>query len=101
MNIFKNNVAILDLIYSIKNYYSWSYLAYFDLKLKYRKTYLGPWWVVVGMAISAGVLCLLWSTIFNLDWKNFLGIQIQTGCLCPREEHSLLEAVFFFHFQAD
>ena len=72
MNIFKKNVAILDLIYSIKNYYSWSYLAYFDLKLKYRKTYLGPWWVVVGMAISAGVLCLLWSTIFNLDWRNFL-----------------------------
>ncbi len=72
MNVFKSNSAILDLIYSIKNYYSWSYLAYFDLKLKYRKTYLGPWWVVVGMAISAGVLCLLWSTIFNLDWRNFL-----------------------------
>jgi len=72
MNVFKKDYAILDLIYSVKNYYSWSYLAYFDLKLKYRKTYLGPWWVVVGMAVSAGLLCLVWSTIFNLDWRNFL-----------------------------
>tara|TARA_Y200000002_G_scaffold71953_1_gene56317 strand:+ start:3769 stop:4566 length:798 start_codon:yes stop_codon:yes gene_type:complete len=72
MNFFEKNCAILDLKYSFKSFPSWSYLAYFDLKLKYRKTYLGPWWVVVGMAISAGILCLLWSTIFNLDWRNFL-----------------------------
>ena len=72
MNFFEKNCAILDLKYSFKSFSSWTYLAYFDLKLKYRKTYLGPWWVVVGMALSAGILCLLWSTIFNLDWKNFL-----------------------------
>ena len=72
MNFIRNNIALKDLAFSIQNYYSWMFMAYFDLKLKYRKTYLGPWWVVLGMAISAGMLCLLWSTIFNLDWKNFL-----------------------------
>ena len=72
MNFMRNNIALKDLAFSFQNYYSWMFMAYFDLKLKYRKTYLGPWWVVLGMAISAGMLCLLWSTIFNLDWKNFL-----------------------------
>ena len=72
MNFFKNNLAAKDFIFSIKNYYSWSYLSYFDLKLKYRRTFLGPWWVVLGIAISATAMCFLWSTIFSLDWKSYL-----------------------------
>ena len=72
MNFFINNIAFKDLIYTIKNYYSWSYLSYFDLKLKYRRTFLGPWWVVLGIAISATAMCFLWSTIFNLYWKSYL-----------------------------
>ena len=72
MDFFRKNCAINDIIFSLKNYYAWSYLSYFDLKLKYRRTFLGPWWVVLGIAISATAMCLLWSTIFNLDWKNYL-----------------------------
>ena len=72
MNFFKNNIAVKDIIFVIKNYYSWSYLSYFDLKLKYRRTFLGPWWVVLGVAISATAMCFLWSTIFSLDWKSYL-----------------------------
>lgn len=70
--MFINNIAIKDLLDTLKKFRSWVYLAYFDLKLKYRKTYLGPLWVVFGMAISAGLLCLLWSVIFKLDWQNYL-----------------------------
>ena len=72
MNYFKNNIAIQDFFFSIINFRSWAYLATFDLKIKYRRAFLGPWWVVLGIAISAGLLCLLWSTIFNLDWKTYL-----------------------------
>ena len=72
MNFFIHNTALKDLSYTIKNYYSWSYLSYFDLKLKYRRTFLGPWWVVLGIAISATAMCFLWSTIFQLDWKSYL-----------------------------
>jgi len=72
MNFFINNIAYKDLLFSIKNYYSWAYLSYFDLKLKYRRTFLGPWWVVLGIAISATAMCFLWSTIFQLDWRSYL-----------------------------
>jgi len=72
MNFIQNNLAIKDIIFSFKNYYSWTYLSYFDLKLKYRRTFLGPWWVVLGIAISATAMCFLWSTIFSLDWKIYL-----------------------------
>ena len=72
MNFLKKNIALIDVVFSIKNYYSWLYLSYFDLKLKYRRTFLGPWWVVIGMAISATAMCFLWSTIFKLDWKEYL-----------------------------
>lgn len=72
MNISIKNSALFDLFKTFRSYSSWSYFSYLDLRLKYRKTYLGPWWVVLGMAISAGLLCLLWSTIFNLKWEEFL-----------------------------
>ena len=72
MNFIKDNVAIKDFITISKKIYIWIYLSYFDLKLKYRRTFLGPWWVVLGIAISATAMCFLWSTIFSLDWKSYL-----------------------------
>ncbi len=72
MNFFINNSAFKDLIFCIKNYFAWSFLAYFDLKLKYRRTFLGPWWVVLGVAISSSAMCFLWSVIFGMDWKTYL-----------------------------
>ena len=72
MNILKKNIAFDDLAKEIRNYESWFFLAKFDLKLKYRRAFLGPWWVVIGMGLSAGILCLLWSTIFNLNWREYL-----------------------------
>jgi len=72
MTFLKNNIALKDLIFSFRNYYAWTFLAYFDLKLKYRRAFLGPWWVVLGIAISSSMMCFLWSTIFNLDWRNYL-----------------------------
>lgn len=68
----QNNVAISDFITTLKKNYIWVYLSYFDLKLKYRRTFLGPWWVVLGIAMSASALCFLWSTIFKLEWQSYL-----------------------------
>ena len=72
MNFLKKNLAFNDLTKEFCNYKSWFFLAKFDLELKYRRAFLGPWWVVIGMGLSAGLLCLLWSTIFNLDWREYL-----------------------------
>ena len=72
MSFFNKNLAIRDFFMTLNNFSSWSYLSYFDLKLKYRRTFLGPWWVVIGIAISASAMCFLWSTIFNLEWKDYL-----------------------------
>ena len=72
MNFIKKNIALKDLFGEFANYQSWFFLAKFDLKLKYRRAFLGPWWVVIGMGLSACILCLLWSTIFNFDWREYL-----------------------------
>jgi ABC-2 type transport system permease protein/lipopolysaccharide transport system permease protein len=72
MNFIKKNLALKDLFKEFSNYQTWFFLARFDLKLKYRRAFLGPWWVVLGMGLSAGILCLLWSTIFNLYWRDYL-----------------------------
>ena len=51
--MFHNNIALNDFFSILKKVNLWAFLGYFDLKLKYRRAFLGPWWVVIGMAISA------------------------------------------------
>jgi lipopolysaccharide transport system permease protein len=50
----------------------WGYLGWQDIRQRYRRTILGPWW----LAISTGVLVLalgaVWSEIFGVDMRKFL-----------------------------
>lgn len=48
------------------------FLSLNDIRTKYRRTFLGPWWVVLGVGISLGLMSVLWSTIFGLDWRVYL-----------------------------
>lgn len=54
----------------------WAFLGLNDIRTKYRRTFLGPWWVVLGMGIALGLMSILWSTIFGLDWRTYLPYMI-------------------------
>ena len=50
----------------------WSFMGWQDIRQRYRRTILGPWW----LAISTGMLVLflgfMWSEIFHVDAQTFL-----------------------------
>ena len=48
------------------------YFAWSDTKARYKRSTLGPLWIVFGTAVGVAALGLLWSEIFNLNKSQFI-----------------------------
>lgn len=51
---------------------AWAYCGWQDIRLRYRRSLLGPWWLTASMAVTIGVLGLLWSQIFQVSISTYL-----------------------------
>lgn len=61
-----------DLFTSLKRCQSWLYVAYFAFLIRYRKTILGPTWLVVGPALFVAALGFLFSDINGVRYSVFV-----------------------------
>jgi ABC-type polysaccharide/polyol phosphate export permease len=59
----KFSIHNLDLIISL----GWS-----DIRLRYRRSILGPWWLTIGMAINIVIIGLIFGKIFNVSLGYYL-----------------------------
>jgi lipopolysaccharide transport system permease protein len=50
----------------------WAYMAVQDIKLRYRRSMIGPWWVTISTGVMVMMLGFLWSHIFGTDLENYL-----------------------------
>ena len=50
----------------------WSSLAWSDIKQRYRRSVLGPFWMTLSMAVLILVLGYIYSNIFHTDIKTYL-----------------------------
>lgn len=87
------NLAIKDIIKSILDVQFWLYLSWSELKRRYSRTILGPFWATLSMGIfifTTGILyAKLWKVDINeylpyictsiLAW-NFISMIITEGC---------------------
>lgn len=48
------------------------FLAWSDTRTRYRRSVLGPFWLVIGTAIGVGGLGFVWSTLFETDAATFI-----------------------------
>jgi ABC-type polysaccharide/polyol phosphate export permease len=60
-------LARQDLINGIKSWRIWSMLAWQDIKLRYRRSVLGPFWLTISMAITAYTMGFLYSHLFHIE----------------------------------
>ncbi|HEU4685961.1 MAG TPA: ABC transporter permease [Nitrospira sp.] len=51
---------------------TWIYSGLQDIRLRYRRSFLGPWWLTLSTAITIAVLGLLWSQIFGMEIADYL-----------------------------
>src|SRR5215472_7810820 len=47
-------------------------LAWLDIRLRYRGSMLGPFWLTISTGVMVGALGVLYSTLFKMDIASYL-----------------------------
>lgn len=63
--------TILDLKKGFISPSQWLYLGYLDIKLRYQRTFLGPWWITFSTYLIIFALSFIWSRVFNLNLNEY------------------------------
>lgn len=50
----------------------WSKLGWHDIRKRYRRSVLGPFWLTLSMAVMVASLGLIYGTLFRLDLEDYL-----------------------------
>ncbi len=48
------------------------YLSWFDTKIRYKKSFLGPFWMTLGNLLGVVCLSMVWATLLNEDKQEFI-----------------------------
>lgn len=81
-------------------------LAWRDIKLRYRRTKLGPFWMTLNSAVMILSVGLVWGFIFHIPMReylpyfavgiivwNFISLTLQEGCQIFVDSHHLIKSV--------
>src|SRR5437879_8406258 len=61
-----------DLLSALKDWPLWTMLGWNDIRQRYRRSTLGPFWITLSMATFIGVLGVIYSRIFHVDVEIYL-----------------------------
>jgi len=60
------SIAYKDFKAGIKNYRVWSFLGWQDIRQRYRRSLLGPFWLTLSTATMVAMMSLLYGQLFRL-----------------------------------
>jgi ABC-type polysaccharide/polyol phosphate export permease len=72
--------ALADLIEGARLYELWSRFAFHDIRQRFQRSMLGPFWLTISMGTMVAVLGLVFSTLFQQDISTLLPY-IATGLI--------------------
>lgn len=103
--------ALKDIIDGTKSYRLWVYMALTDIRRRYRRTILGPFWATISLSIFIGSMSFLFSYLWKTDIASFLpffasgfifwvfiSTIIQESCNAFVSMESLLKQISFPYF---
>lgn len=61
-----------DMWVAMRNVHVWSTLGWHDIRQRYRRSVLGPFWFTLSTFVLIGVLGVLYSQLLNQDIKTYL-----------------------------
>lgn len=64
-------MAQQDILDGLKKWPIWLMLAYQDIKLRYRRSVLGPFWLTLSMAITVYSMGFLYSHLFHIELAHY------------------------------
>lgn len=65
------HLALTDILLGFKEWRIWLLLAWQDVKLRYRRSTLGPFWITLSMAVTVYTMGLLYSLLFKMDLSHY------------------------------
>jgi lipopolysaccharide transport system permease protein len=65
-------VGWADLLQSFQRHELWLFLSWQDIRQRYRRSVLGPFWMTLSTGILVGTLGFLWSALFNQPIAEYL-----------------------------
>ena len=109
----RGRLALRDIADGLKLWRLVLTLGWLDIRLRYRGSLLGPFWLTISTAIMVGALGFLYATLFHVNvheylpfialsqvlW-GFIGGVIADGCGCFTQAEGTIRAVrmpFFIH----
>ncbi len=69
--ISQNKAAMTDLIEGIRQWELWLFVAWHDIKQRYRTSTLGPLWITLSTAIMVGGMVVVYANLFKMEMKNY------------------------------
>jgi ABC-type polysaccharide/polyol phosphate export permease len=61
-----------DIYAGLRAWRLWSVLGWNDIRRRYRRSYLGPFWITISMTLLVVALGFLYAHIFNTDIETYL-----------------------------
>jgi lipopolysaccharide transport system permease protein len=61
-----------DIYVGMRSVHVWAALGWHDIRQRYRRSVLGPFWFTLSTFIMIGVLGFLYSKLLNQDIRNYL-----------------------------
>lgn len=61
-----------DLAEGVRNWKLWSMMGWLDIKRRYRRSMLGPFWLTLSMGVTVATLGVLYGSLFNLDGRTYV-----------------------------
>ena len=68
----RQRLAVDDLLGAAKLWNLGWTLAWFDIKLRYRGSMLGPFWLTLSTGVMVGAMGLIYSTLFRMQLHEYL-----------------------------
>lgn len=63
--------AFIDFKEGIKKWPIWLMLSWQDIRLRYRRSTLGPFWITISMAVTIGMTGFLYGSLFHFRLKEY------------------------------
>jgi ABC-type polysaccharide/polyol phosphate export permease len=64
--------AVADIGEGLRRWRNWSYLAVENVKNRYRRTVLGPWWLTLQMGVYVVGISLVFGRLLNTGLRSFI-----------------------------
>ncbi len=64
--------VLRELFNCCKAYRAWIFLGYYEIKLSYRRTMLGPLWTTLSTSITISIMSFFWAKLFQVELAIFL-----------------------------